>query len=87
MQPLPSLQGQREGRRGGRRGGGRRGGRRGGGRRGGRRGGGGGQRSLNPNIFSCGLSLPIIGASLSEPHTSVTAFAEVVCMSVCGHIL
>ena len=25
----------------------------------------------------------IIGASLSEPHTSVTAFAEVVCMSVC----
>ena len=31
-----------------------------------------------------------IGASLSEPHTSVTAFAEVVCMyvclSVCGHI-
>ena len=32
----------------------------------------------------------IIGASLSEPHTSVTAFAEVVCMYVClsvrGHI-
>ena len=26
------------------------------------------------------------GASLSEPHTSVTAFAEVVCMSACGHI-
>jgi len=25
----------------------------------------------------------IIGASLSEPHTSVTAFAEVVCMYVC----
>ena len=24
-----------------------------------------------------------VGASLSEPHTSVTAFAEVVCMSVC----
>ena len=22
-----------------------------------------------------------------EPHTSVTAFAKVVCMSVCGHIL
>ena len=28
----------------------------------------------------------LIGASLSEPHTSVTAFAEVVCMSACGHI-
>ena len=31
----------------------------------------------------------LIGASLSEPHTSVTAFAEVVCMSaclLCGHI-
>ena len=28
----------------------------------------------------------IIGVSLSEPHTSVTAFAEVVCISVCGHI-
>ena len=32
----------------------------------------------------------IIGASLSEPHTSVTAFVEVVCMyvclCVCGHI-
>ena len=25
----------------------------------------------------------VIGASLSKPHTSVTAFAEVVCMSVC----
>ena len=25
----------------------------------------------------------LIGASLSEPHTSVTAFAEVVCMYVC----
>ena len=28
-------------------------------------------------------SIIIIGASLSEPHTSVTACAEVVCMSVC----
>ena len=28
----------------------------------------------------------VIGASLSKPHTSVTAFAEVVCMSVRGHI-
>ena len=28
----------------------------------------------------------IVGASLSEPHTSVTAFAEVVCMSACNHI-
>ena len=32
----------------------------------------------------------VIGASLSEPHTSVTAFAEDVSMSVClsvrGHI-
>ena len=28
----------------------------------------------------------VIGASLSKPHTSVTAFAEVVCMSACGHI-
>ena len=27
--------------------------------------------------------LGLIGASLSEPHTSVTAFAEVVCMYVC----
>ena len=25
----------------------------------------------------------IVGASLSKPHTSVTAFAEVVCMYVC----
>ena len=25
----------------------------------------------------------VIGASLSEPYTSMTAFAEVVCMSVC----
>ena len=25
----------------------------------------------------------VIGASLSEPHTSVTAFVEVVCMSAC----
>ena len=32
------------------------------------------------------LSL-IIGASLNEPHTSVTAFGEVVGMSVRGHIL
>ena len=35
-------------------------------------------------------TLNLVGASLSEPHTSVTAFAEVVCMSVClsvrGHI-
>ena len=29
------------------------------------------------------LILVIIGASLSEPHTSVTALAEVVCMYVC----
>ena len=28
----------------------------------------------------------VIGVSLSEPHTSVTAFAEVVYMSVRGHI-
>ena len=28
----------------------------------------------------------VIGVSLSEPHTSVTAVAEVVCMYVCGHI-
>ena len=27
-----------------------------------------------------GVALAIIGASLSEPHTSVTAFAEVVCI-------
>ena len=36
------------------------------------------------------IIIEMIGASLSEPHTSVTAFAEVVCMSVClsvrGHI-
>ena len=25
----------------------------------------------------------VIGASLSEPHTSVTALAEIVCMYVC----
>ena len=30
----------------------------------------------------------VIGVSLSEPHTSVTAFAEVVCsLLACGHIL
>ena len=29
------------------------------------------------------LSCVVIGASLSEPHTSVTAFAEVVYMSAC----
>ena len=29
----------------------------------------------------------LIGASLSEPHTSVTALRDAcVCMSVCGHI-
>ena len=28
-------------------------------------------------------ALTLIGASLSEPRTSVTAFAEVVCMYVC----
>ena len=34
--------------------------------------------------YVCGLLChSIIGASLSEPHTSVTAFAEVVCMYVC----
>ena len=36
------------------------------------------------------MYLYIVGVSLSEPHTSVTAFAEVVCMyvclCVCGHI-
>jgi len=31
-------------------------------------------------------TLPVIGASLSEPHTSVTAFVEVVCMWVRSHI-
>ena len=30
--------------------------------------------------------LVIIGASLSEPHTCVTALRTCVCMSVCGHI-
>ena len=29
------------------------------------------------------VSNNIVGASLSEPHTSMTAFAEVVCMYVC----
>ena len=29
------------------------------------------------------LHISFVGASLSEPHTSVTAFAEVVCMYVC----
>ena len=33
-------------------------------------------------IYIC-VCMYIIGASLSEPHTSVTAFAEVVCMYVC----
>ena len=32
------------------------------------------------------LDVAFIGASLSEPYTSVTALAEVVCMYVCGHI-
>jgi len=30
--------------------------------------------------------MTLIGASLSEPHTSVTAFAEVVCMYVWMHV-
>ena len=34
-------------------------------------------------IMNCKLHTIFIGASLSEPHTSVTAFAEVVCMYVC----
>ena len=29
------------------------------------------------------VSACIIGVSLSKPHTSVAAFAEVVCMSAC----
>ena len=38
-----------------------------------------------PRLFTLqvGTRVAIIGASLSEPHTSVTAFAEVVCMFVC----
>jgi len=43
-----------------------------------RRNGGGGPRP--PQYFT--LETLLIGASLSEPHTSVTAFAEVVCMYV-----
>ena len=34
----------------------------------------------------CFRKYAMVEASLSEPHTSVTAFAEVVCMAVCGHI-
>ena len=33
--------------------------------------------------------LPLIGASLSEPYTSVTALLDscvCICLSVCGHI-
>ena len=33
-------------------------------------------------IILCQLPLILIGASLSEPHTSVTALEEVVCMYV-----
>ena len=29
------------------------------------------------------MNLSIFGVSLSEPHTSVTAFVEVVCVTVC----
>ena len=42
---------------------------------------------LLPAIWECvhvGMNTSkLIGASLSEPHTSVTALAEVVCMYVC----
>ena len=37
--------------------------------------------------MSCSQYPVFWGASLSEPHTSVTAFAEVVCMYVRGHLL
>ena len=37
-------------------------------------------------IFVLRLVLSMIGASLSEPHTSVTAFAEVVCIYVCMYV-
>ena len=40
------------------------------------------QRVLTVCMAAGGIK-GLIGASLSEPHTSVTAFAEVVCMSVC----
>ena len=45
-------------------------------------------KELNNALIQLDLysKFKIIGASLSEPHTSVTAFAEVGCMSVCGHI-
>ena len=36
-----------------------------------------------PILKFCMVQCFIIGASLSEPHTSVTAFVEVVCMYVC----
>ena len=49
------------------------------------RGGGGGCVYYNQGVLRGGVIF--IGASLSEPHTSVTALQDVcVCMSACGHI-
>ena len=42
--------------------------------------------AVNTDMYLFQTKLLFIGASLSKPHTSVTAFAEVVCMSACGHI-
>ena len=36
--------------------------------------------------MSCSDKNHIIGTSLSEPHTSMTAFVEVVCMYVCMYV-
>ena len=41
---------------------------------------------LTAVAFSSLELIGLVGAGLSEPHTSVTALAEVVCMYVCGHI-
>ena len=38
-------------------------------------------------LEALGLLQNLVGASLSEPHTSVTALQDAcVCMSACGHI-
>ena len=37
----------------------------------------------NQSFYFARTNVPLIGASLSEPHTSVTALRTCVCMSVC----
>ena len=41
---------------------------------------------LQKTVYYKCVYIYIIGASLSEPYTSVTAYAEVVCMYVCIYV-